>query len=137
MAVAAREDTEAAAVAAREDTEAAAVLETGLEVADTGVGQEGTGAAAEQGFGLVEADMDPAEGIEAAAGVEREGIGAEVALETGLEVADIGLEEEDIGLEEEGTDLAKEDIGAEGVGTGLEEEDTEAEESMEIALQAA
>ena len=90
--------------------------EIGLGVVDTGVEQEGTGAAAAQGFGLVEADMDPVEGIEAAAGVEQEGIGAGVALETGL---------------------VEEDIEAEGVGTGLEEGDTEVEESMVIALQAA
>ena len=107
-----------------------AVQEIGLGVVDTGVEQEGTGAAAAQGFGLVEADMDPVEGIEAAAGVEQEGIGAGVALETGLVEEDIGLVEEDIGLVEE-------DIEAEGVGTGLEEGDTEVEESMVIALQAA
>ena len=74
--------------------------------------------------------MDPVEGIEAAAGVEQEGIGAGVALET-------GLVEEDIGLVEEDTGLVEEDIEAEGVGTGLEEGDTEVEESMVIALQAA
>ena len=85
-----------------------------LEGIEAEAALEDTVAGAQQGFGLVEADMDPVEGIGAEAALE--GIEAEAALET---------------------DLEQEGIEAEGVGTGLEEEGTGLGKSMGIALQAA
>ena len=94
-----------------------------LEGIEAEAALEDTVAGAQQGFGLVEADMDPVEGIGAVAALED--IEAEAALE-GIE-AEAALE----------TDLEQEGIEAEGVGTGLEEEGTGLGKSMGIALQAA
>ena len=91
-------------------------------VALEGIGAEAaledTVAEAQQGFGLVEADMDPVEGIGAVAALEDieaalEGIEAEAALET---------------------DLEQEGIEAEGLGTGLVlAEDTSAAAALAMA----
>ena len=101
-----------------------------LEGIEAEAALEDTVAGAQQGFGLVEADMDPVEGIGAEAALE--GIGAVAALED-IVAALEGIEAE-AALE---TDLEQEGIEAEGVGTGLEEEGTGLGKSMGIALQAA